>query len=426
MVSFLPYLALAACYTSLGSTLPTNDVARQVQWPNGPFFSKGNRIVDASDNTIKFAGTNWPGHGEVMVPEGLQFQSISKIVSDIKSLGMNVIRLTYAIEMIDQIYENDGKDISLETAFTAGLGDANGTAVLKQVLENNPAFTAATTRLEVFDAVAAECAKQQIYVHLDNHISQGVWCCGGADGNAWFGDKYYNVDNWLRGLAYIAKHAKSWSSFVSMSLRNELRQPTGSGSGSAAPYNWATWYFYIKQATAVINNANPDSLIFLSGLNYDTTLTPVVQGTALTPGTGVFNSGDFPGHRDKLVLELHSYANTASSCSSLKADLLQKGFQAADATNPAVKNVFPVLMTEWGFNMEDNNWQSVYTTCLADFLPKESAGWMIWVLVGSYYTRQGTQDFDEAWGMLNHDWSNWRNNAFTKQTLVPMVDATLA
>lgn len=105
-------------------------------------------MVDASNNTIKYAGTNWPGHGEVMVPEGLQFQSISKIVSDIKSLGMNVIRLTYAIEMIDQIYDNGGEDISLETAFTAGLGDTNGATVLNQVLANNPTFTAATTRLE--------------------------------------------------------------------------------------------------------------------------------------------------------------------------------------------------------------------------------------------------------------------------------------
>ncbi|KAF7558206.1 hypothetical protein G7Z17_g32 [Cylindrodendrum hubeiense] len=347
MVSFRSCLAIAACYVACGTASPTGHMTRQTQWPNGPFFSYGSRMVDASNNTIKYAGTNWPGHGEVMVPEGLQYKSIAAIVSDIKSLGMNVIRLTYAIQMIDQIYDNDGEDISLETAFTAGLGSTNGTKVLAQVLANNPDFTAATTRT------------QEIYIHLDNHISKGIWCCSATDGNAWFGDQYFPVDNWIRGLAYMANHGKSWSNFVSMSLRNELRQPTGSGSGSAASYDWATWYYYIKQATAAINAANPDPLIFLSGLNYDTTLAPVVQGTALTPGTDVFDDDDFPGFRNKLVLELHNYANSATSCSALKSDLRTKGFQAMDSSDSATKNAFPVLMTEWGFLQTDNTWKGI-------------------------------------------------------------------
>jgi len=27
--------------------------------------------------------------------------------------------------------------------------------------------------IQVYDAIAAECMKQQIYVHLDNHMSKG-------------------------------------------------------------------------------------------------------------------------------------------------------------------------------------------------------------------------------------------------------------
>jgi hypothetical protein len=56
-----------------------------------------------------------------MVPEGLQYESIQSIVSKIKSLGMNVIRLTYAIEMIDDILD-DGGDVSIRTAFQRALG----------------------------------------------------------------------------------------------------------------------------------------------------------------------------------------------------------------------------------------------------------------------------------------------------------------
>ncbi|KAH7118557.1 beta-1,6-galactanase [Dactylonectria estremocensis] len=426
MVSFLTYLSVAACCIGLSTSSPTGHVTRQSSWPNGPFNSYSNRMVDASNNTVKYAGVNWPGHGEAMVPEGLQYRSIADIVSDIKSLGMNAIRLTYAIEMIDQIYANDGVDVPIGTAFTEALGSTNGTAVLNKILANNPEFTADTTRTEVFDAVAAECERQEIYIHLDNHISKGMWCCSQTDGNAWFGDEYFNVENWVRGLVYMANHAKSWPNFLSMALRNEFRQATGTGSGNAESYSWETWYYHIKQATAAINAANPDTLIFLSGLNYDTTLQPVVQGTALTPGTQVFDVEDFPGFRHKLVLELHNYANSATSCSSLKSDLATKGFQALDPSNTAVKNAFPVLMTEWGFLQTDSTWKGVYTSCLAQFLPEGSSGWMYWVIVGSYYSRSGTQDFDETWGLYNHDWSGWRNNDYIEGSLKPMVAATLA
>ena len=99
--------------------------------------------------TVNYAGVNWPGAADVMIPEGLQYQSVKTIMSKIKSLGMNVIRLTYAIEMIDDIYGN--VDSSLKTAFIQALGQTNGTKVLKQVLAANPSFTEKTTRLQVRD-----------------------------------------------------------------------------------------------------------------------------------------------------------------------------------------------------------------------------------------------------------------------------------
>jgi hypothetical protein len=118
-------------------------------WPNGPFKTEGRWIVNANGDKISLAGANWPGHGEVMVPEGLQYQSIKDVLSDIKSIGMNAIRLTFATELVDQIYANNGKDVDLKTAFEEGLGKENGTIILQKVLKNNPSFTAQTTRLEV-------------------------------------------------------------------------------------------------------------------------------------------------------------------------------------------------------------------------------------------------------------------------------------
>ena len=83
-----------------------------------------------------------------MLPEGLQYQSIADIVSKIKSLGMNVIRLTYAIEMIDDIY-SESPNSTLKGTLVNALGSENGSAVLAQILSKNPQFTESTTRLEV-------------------------------------------------------------------------------------------------------------------------------------------------------------------------------------------------------------------------------------------------------------------------------------
>ncbi|KAL1841136.1 hypothetical protein VTJ49DRAFT_7361 [Mycothermus thermophilus] len=397
-------------------------MSSRAAWPNGPFVTSGRWIRDASGQTVTYAGTNWPGHGETMVPEGLQYQSIETIVGMIKSLGMNAVRLTFAIQMIDEIYANGGNDITLERAFVQALGQTNGTRVLGQVLAKNPRFTRSTTRLEVFDAVAEELYKQQIYVHLDNHVSKAQWCCSGTDGDTWWGDRNFNTANWVRGLSYMAKHGKSWPALMSIGLRNEPREPQNNPALTWSSYNWQSWSSFMRQGAAAVNQANPDLLIFLSGLNYDTTLTPVVQGTALTPGNGRFRFEDFPAN--KLVLELHTYEGGVNSCSTLQNNLYRNGFQTLQG-GPGI-NVFPMMLTEFGFLMDDRTWRGVYASCLASYLPAQKAGWTIWVLAGSYYTRQGIQDFDETWGLLNHNWSGWRSPSYIEGALKAMVRNTLS
>ncbi len=120
----------------------------QAAWPYGPFTSSGRWIVNTNGQHVTYAGVNWPGAADTMIPEGLQYQSIATIVSKIKSLGMNVIRLTYAIEMIDDILDNGG-DVTLKNAFTKALGATNGNNVYNAVLRNNPQFNSRTTRLQV-------------------------------------------------------------------------------------------------------------------------------------------------------------------------------------------------------------------------------------------------------------------------------------
>lgn len=197
--------ALAVALAILG------DGALAASFPDGPFTTSGRWIVGKSGSNLNFAGVNWPGAGEAMIPEGLQYQSVASIVSRVKSLGMNAIRLTYATEMVDQIFATGtgggaGADVTLDKALGAALGSENGTAVLKRIMANNPGLNEGTTRLQVFDAVAVECAKQGIYIVLDNHVSKAQWCCTPLDGNSWWGDTFFSTANWTRGLSYMANH----------------------------------------------------------------------------------------------------------------------------------------------------------------------------------------------------------------------------
>lgn len=132
---------------------------------------------------------------------------------------MNSVRVGWAVEMVDDILDNGG-DVNILDALVRSLGPENGTKILSQITGHNPIFTANTTRLEVWDAVAAELDKQQINLIVNNHVSKAIWCCNVGEGNGWFGDVYFDVGKWKRALNFMAEHMKFWSAATALSLRN--------------------------------------------------------------------------------------------------------------------------------------------------------------------------------------------------------------
>ncbi|PWY76068.1 cellulase family protein [Aspergillus sclerotioniger CBS 115572] len=402
----------------LGLLAPT--LARAIT--SSPLSTSGRWIVDSDGNNVTYVGANWPGAEVAMIPEGLQYQSIEYIVGKLKDLGMNVIRLTFAIEMIDDIYET-GADVPIKTSLINALGDTNGTKIYEDIVGNNPQFGENTTRLEVYDAVATECYNQGIYVHLDNHVSKASWCCSTTDGNAWFGDTYFNVSNWHRGWKYMAEHVKSLPAVKSIGMRNELRSPDDDTTLADDSYNWDNWYTNMVENAKQVHEVNSDLLLFFSGLNYDTTLSPIPTASNLGNDT-YFKKSDFT-FSDKIVLELHNYDSSATSCSSLSSSLLTDGFNALETDDSSIVNVLPVVMTEFGYEQDNTTYTEVYPSCLRKWLPSVHAGWMIWVLSGSYYIRQGIQDYDETWGLLDHTWSDWRSSEAIENGIIPMVEASL-
>jgi hypothetical protein len=128
----------------LSSSLPAGKRSLQPL----PLSSSDRWIVDADNNHVPYVGINWPGAADTMLLEGLNYQSIADIVEKISETGFNAVRLTFAIEMVDDILDNRG-DVLLRDTLTMALGESNGTVVLDNIVAHNPQFTANTTRLQV-------------------------------------------------------------------------------------------------------------------------------------------------------------------------------------------------------------------------------------------------------------------------------------
>ena len=81
--------------------------------------------------------------------------------------------------MIDDIYEGNMTDVSLQTALNTALGSENGTRILGQILQNNADmnWSSSTTRLEVLHDIAMLEHERGIVMHLDNQVSKAMWCC---------------------------------------------------------------------------------------------------------------------------------------------------------------------------------------------------------------------------------------------------------
>lgn len=151
-------------------------------------------------------------------------------------------------------------------------------------------------------------------------------------------------------------------------------------------------------AAKAVSTANPDILIFFSGLNSDTNISPLVSGQDLGPGNR-FDVETFT-FADKIVLELHDYSwdQAFSNCVQYDAALNSDGFYVLNMAAPDVQNRLPVVMTEFGF--APNTYTSLFAQCLKQFLISKHIGWTMWDISGSYYIRQGIQNYDEEWGKL--------------------------
>ncbi|KAF8061154.1 Glycosyl hydrolase 5 family protein [Scenedesmus sp. PABB004] len=387
-----------------------------------PLRTRDRWVIDAIGQRVYFSGVNWPGHMEALVPEGLQHARLADIVAKIAGAKMNLVRLTYSIDGALR-----GNSTTLRQAMLAA-GEAGGWSgaaqgYVERVEALNPDLVDATLD-QVFGAVIDALAEAGVMTLLDNHVSTAKWCCDNGDGNHYWdvtetGRYGFKADEWLAGVARMAALYGSRPCVVGFSPRNELRGFTddqkkdGSWAKAVDAFNAdmreaaagrppPLWSAKMADATNAIAAAAPNALLVVGGLNYHTDLRWLLGASELT-----FR------HAGRLVYEAHWYkwsgygGKDASvlKCGDATGDVWSKVALVLTSGRPSTA---PLLLSEWG----DDPWNADSgLDCVRDFLRNHQVGSAWWTLNGDYYYRGNTAGYDESFGLLRPDWSDWRDPA---------------
>lgn len=153
----------------------------------------------------------------------------------------------------------------------------------------------------------------------------------------------------------------------------------------------------MSQGATIVHNANPNVLVFVSGLDYDTDLSYL---KTYPLNTSISN---------KLVYEVHSYAWSSGSKSGwINQPLNQKCAKVMNGLNDKVRflmsgsNPSALVMSEFGINMEDlNNMNQRFMSCIMAYLVGNDLDWALWASQGAYYVRKNETRVSETYGLWN-------------------------
>ncbi|XP_062110480.1 glycosyl hydrolase 5 family protein-like [Humulus lupulus] len=341
-------------------------------------------VNEISGKRVKLACVNWVSHLEVVLAEGLNKQPIDAIVGRISSMGFNCVRLTWPVYLATN---NSLASLTVRQSFQRfGLAEA-----IAGIEANNPSIIDIPL-IKAYQAVVAGLGKGKVMVILDNHVSNPSWCCHNTDGNGFFGDKYFDPEQWIEGLTRMATLFKGHRNVVGMSLRNELRGPR---------QNEDDWYKYMQRGAEAVHSANPNVLVIISGLHFDTHLSYLRNRAFRLTFSG------------KLVFEVHWYSfidgkaweseNANKVCGWVGDNMkTQSGF--------LVKKGFPLFLSEFGVDERGTNENdNRYLNCALAVAAELDLDWALWTLAGSYYFREGVVGLDEVYAVLNKDFNGLRN-----------------
>lgn len=365
-----------------------------------PLSTCGPEIVDASQppQLVRWRCVNLPGSLETLLPEGLTEQTPGQLCATIASMGFNCVRLTWSTEMLQK---GARAAVGPGSAFQRY---ASERAQL-DIVRVNPWIQCATV-LQCFEKVVRGFAQHGLMVIADNHVSKAAWCSEEDDGNRWFSDLCFPVDEWLEGLRQMAAVARRHPNIVGIGLRNELlKLPILQSVLRYGKYN-GEWIQHMSDAAREVHAENP-ALLLVAGGNFAAGNLGFLRSHAFVPeirGKVVFESHIYNGW---YVQPLWKVIGCEWTAWFVKGLLLQNrnAFVRSLGSRAA-----PYFLGEFGCNVKPlGGTDPLFLRCIAEWVGTEQVHFGFWTIAGKYYYRQGSQDIDEPFGLLMPDFRSVRN-----------------
>ena len=364
----LPYRLLALAALLLLVCCPTVAVNAA---PALPLHTAGPYIVDSNGYRVRLNAVNWYGaEGSDYVVMGLESQSISTIVNNIKSRGFNTVRLPWS----NELYESN--PVVGSYALTANAS-----------LEGQRALT-------ILDDVVNALTSAGIMVILDNHTSTAMWCCNNDVNNLWY-NSTYSQTNWISDWEGMVNRYKGNNLVIGVDLRNEPRVSAVWGGGGS--YDW---HAAATTGGNAVLSQNSNLLIFVEGINYAGDL----SGVSSTPVT--LNTAN------RVVYEAHDYGfdfSKLSGYSNWYNDIYSGWGYLVTGSNPQ-----PLWIGEFGtcntastcVSSSSNGDNGYWFGFIHQFLWEYNADWSYWAINGTTEAGHGSGFGSvESYGIMNTSWN---------------------
>lgn len=328
----------------------------------GYWHTSGSQILDANNQPVRIAGINWFGlETSTYAPHGLWARNYQSILSQIKTLGFNTIRLPFSDDIFKSTSTPNGIDFAL-----------------------NPDLRGLSS-LQIMDKIVAHAGQLGLRILLDRHRPDAagqseLWYTSAVPEQTW-------INNWV---ALATRYAGN-TTVIGADLHNEPHGAATWGSGNTA----TDWRLAAERAGNAILAANPNWLIVVEGVG-------VYNNDNYWWGGNLIGAAQFPVRlnvANRLVYSAHDYPSTVST---------QSWFSAPNypANLPAIwdkywgylakQNIAPVLLGEFGTKLQttsDRQWLATLSQYLRD---NPRINWTYW----SYNPNSG-----DTGGIIADDWN---------------------
>ena len=368
--------------------------------------AQGTTIVDGAGAPVHLAGVNWYGaEGQDFVVGGLDFDSYQAILTNIKQLGYNSLRIPFSNQMVEQ-----------NPVVTAHLGA-------------NPDLSGLHA-LDLLDRIVDYAGALGLYVILDDHRSDAGWSA--QETGLWY-TPGYSDSSFVRDWSSMAQRYAVNNVVVGADLRNEPHGTATWGDGNVA----TDWRAAAERAGDAALAQNPHLLIVVEGVqNYGTApgywWGGNLMGVAASP-VELQLVGGAPA-QSQLVYSAHDYGkdNCGAGCpwlgsSTSYASLSQLwdqywGYIAAD---PSKSYAAPVWVGEFGtcnyqqdcVSGTDGGTQGQWFSSLVRYIAERHLSWAYWCVNGTQSTAP-TRVYGQAdwYGLFGQNWlvaGPWVDTALT-------------